>query len=246
MSKNHFNHIIAMSGSVKPKLPSKGMVLWEGKSPANGMNIVAVITYNSANSKTGNMAQLWILNRDTHPSEAVETGEDSAVCGGCPLRHHNQGACYVMPWREPANVWKSYQKGNYQSLDWEVLKIVGLGKGIRLGAYGDPAMLPVETLALLTQKFDFWTGYTHQWYAPWYDERLNRLLQLSVDEKSIRHARKIHPNAKVFLVTKPDYTGNIPLCPAENFDVKCDTCKTCNGQETDVRITVHGVRRGRL
>ena len=45
-----------------PVIKPKGYVLWRGLSPINRQPIVAVLTITSANRKTGNMAQVWILN----------------------------------------------------------------------------------------------------------------------------------------------------------------------------------------
>jgi hypothetical protein len=41
-----------------------GYVIYEGKSELTVKNIVAVITLNSSNIKTGDMASMWILNAD--------------------------------------------------------------------------------------------------------------------------------------------------------------------------------------
>ena len=71
------------------------VVVYEGPSELNGAPIVAIITglvTPSTNTKTGPMAQLWILDATTEPHVAVKTGEDESVCGDCPARNK---WCYV-------------------------------------------------------------------------------------------------------------------------------------------------------
>ena len=50
----------------------------------------------SRNPKTGPMVQLWILRADVHPMEAISTGTDSSICGGCKHRGANgrERSCY--------------------------------------------------------------------------------------------------------------------------------------------------------
>lgn len=48
-----------------------GLVLWEGPSRFTGVPIVAIVTglgyWKSGNTKTGPMAQVWILRQDRPP-----------------------------------------------------------------------------------------------------------------------------------------------------------------------------------
>ena len=52
----------------------KGYVLWRGLSPINQAPIVAILTVESANRKTGNMAQVWILCENGDPVDNVQDG----------------------------------------------------------------------------------------------------------------------------------------------------------------------------
>ena len=83
-----------------------GYIIYEGKSQLNGGNIVAIVTMNSKNIKTGNMASMWILNADIKPTEASKKGEDASVCGDCKHRAVNKGACYVTLHHAPLAVYK--------------------------------------------------------------------------------------------------------------------------------------------
>lgn len=48
--------------------------------------IATGFTTKSKNVKTGNMIQIWILVKAENPIEASKSGNDSLVCGTCPLR----------------------------------------------------------------------------------------------------------------------------------------------------------------
>ncbi len=88
---------------------TKGYVLYEGPSAINGDPIVAILTLNSTNKKTGNMAQLWILHKDIPPHIAQKTGDDNAICGDCPIKKE----CYVLTFQGPLSVWNAYKRGTY-------------------------------------------------------------------------------------------------------------------------------------
>ena len=81
----------------------KGYVIHE--SPDSP--VIAVAILNSENKKTGNMIQVYILDRSQHPVEAVRNGTDDVICGDCPLRSGN--GCYVTVWQGPLSVWKQYR-----------------------------------------------------------------------------------------------------------------------------------------
>ena len=75
-------------GRARLSLP-KGVVLYRGPSKLDGEPIVCIATglkAPSKNPKTGTMVQTWILREDVAPHKAQKTGEDSSVCGDCPLR----------------------------------------------------------------------------------------------------------------------------------------------------------------
>ena len=59
--------------------------------------IVVIATLKTRNRKTGDMVQIWILNRNESPVDSVRNGSDSIVCFDCP--HRGRGfqkrTCYV-------------------------------------------------------------------------------------------------------------------------------------------------------
>lgn len=147
----------------------RGYVIWEGASPFDGAPIAMIVTTHSANRKTGDMVQTWILRTDVPPLEALRTNGDASICGACPLRGAMVDgtrvgrACYVNVGQAPNSVWRTYTRGGYVRMDAARVGEIIAGRGVRLGAYGDPAMVPLSVLRDLVAHASVWTGYTHQW-----------------------------------------------------------------------------------
>jgi len=89
-------------------------VVWEGRSRLPGRRPLWRSSGANAslmNTKTGRMAQLWILRPNQPPTDAQATGADAAVCGNCPLRPALGGGCYVVTAQAPQSVWRSWRRG---------------------------------------------------------------------------------------------------------------------------------------
>ena len=50
---------------------------------------------------------------------------------------------------------------------WAALRLLGHDEKIRLGTYGDPAMVPARVWRNLLMSADWTAGYTHQWKYEW-------------------------------------------------------------------------------
>jgi hypothetical protein len=229
------------------------MIVYEGVSQLDHRSrIVGVLTGTkspSHNPKTGPMAQLWILTADVSPVEAVQTGADSSICGDCVHRGPlGERSCYVTVANAPMSVWHRYRRRGYvrtPALHANlILKTATLG--VRLGAYGDPAALPVSTLRDLVAGVP-WTGYTHAWSrAPAYRD----LLMASVE--STNQARRATALGWRTFRTQPYADGplssNELVCPASaeaGRRTTCDKCHLCNGarradQRSSIVIAAHG------
>lgn len=223
---------------------SKPFVLWEGFSPVNNEPIVALVSWQSGNEKTGNMAQVYILHKDLHPLDAVNTGEDVSVCGYCPLRSKdgNKGrACYVRVEQGPAGVWKKYQRhlASGKPLNY-VTPSMFMGRKIRWGAYGDPAMLPSELVEACSKESRGWTGYTHQHKYPW-AKWAKKFFMASIE--TIQQERKLVSQGwGTFRAGLSDGSdkGDAILCYNESHGVTCLECGLCNGTNKAVYIPSHG------
>lgn len=157
-----------------------GAIIYRGPSQLNGSPIVVIVTglaSKTANTKTGDMLQTWILREDVAPNEAIKTGQDAAICGDCPHRGvwsategkwTQKRTCYVKVFQAPLSVWKAYKRGNYRDLTGmhdaaTETAMLGSDRVVRLGSYGDPMAVPLHVWESLTSRASAWTGYTHQW-----------------------------------------------------------------------------------
>lgn len=221
------------------------ITFYEGPSAIDGTPVLGLLTgYDrpSTNEKTGPMLQTWIVVRGTSPVEAVKSGEDSAVCGQCPLRGDGfKGrSCYVRIDTAVQSVWR-----HTKNPDMVAARAACRGKRVRLGAYGNPSALPYETWRKLLKYADGWTGYDHNWRDC--DPRFQRLCMASVEsEHDARVAQTL--GWRTFRVARPDgvRTTNEVLCPASaeaGRRTTCHACMLCAGTQNsakNVMIPVHG------
>src|SRR5690606_5702489 len=123
------------------------------------------------------------LRLDQHPTEALRTGADRAICGACPLRGVNGSAraCYVSVAQAPSAVWRALQRGDYPALPGVHVFRHQL---VRYGAYGDPAAVPLRIWEAIAERAAGFTGYTHQWRTA--DPRYSRYLMASADSPEDR------------------------------------------------------------
>jgi len=223
---------------------AKGFIVYEGKSQLDtNVDIVAILTMKTTNAKTGNMAQLWILHKDIEPHTATKTGDDYAVCGSCPQRHYNGGACYVTTFQAPLAVYRTYKKGGYA----KGLPAFNYHASVRLGAYGDPAALPYETIVDVCSAFGSHTGYTHQASHRNFDNRLQGLVMASAD--TYKQAIKLQAKGfKTFRVKLPNdgYLDNEIECLADSKGLTCEQCGICDGDQKNVAISVHGSKKSKF
>ena len=227
------------STSKRQALPKvNGVVLYDGPSALDGKPIVVVATLNSANAKTGNMIQTWIIRSDIHPLEALETGADYSICGSCP---HRKRTCYVNVGQAPAAVYRTYKAGKYPTFDPALHTGLFMGRKVRLGAYGDPAAAPFEVMQQVASLCIGHTGYTHQISHKAFDKRYLSLCMVSAD--SPKQAAKYQAmGAKTFRVAMAgDSLANGEIeCLADSQGLQCQECGLCDGQRQNVAITVHG------
>jgi len=242
------------------------VLVYDGPSQLNHAPIVAVATNlrrASKNPKTGNAVQVWILARDPHPVDAMHWGADAAVCGDCQLRgrvaytRNRRGrftgvqfhrACYVNP-MSVISVWRKYQRGAtpYVNLDeWQDLVA---GRVVRLGAYGDPAALPLEVVEGLVKPATRHTGYTHQWKTC--NPAFQRTLMASVDTHAERQdAAALGWRTFRIKTTEVVVKGEI-ACPASaeaGHRTTCVNCTLCDGarpadRRANIAILPHGYGR---
>lgn len=225
-----------------------GYILYTGPSQIDGAPIVAIATMQSSNRKTGAMIQAWILRSDMKPTEAVRSGADISICGDCIHRgiDGNGRSCYVNVGQAPQSVWRTWNRGGYESLkDYRVFS----GRSFRFGAYGDPAAVPLHVWLPVLPVVTGWTGYTHQWRNC--DTAYRLFLMASVDSvDDYLDAKELgYRTFRVMAEGESPHNAEIycPATPEGGSRRQCITCKACAGTRQremntsrDVAIVVHG------
>lgn len=232
----------------------RGVVFYQGPSMIDGSPIVGVATFGTANGKTGNLVQTWIIRTDVEPTQALNTGADSAICGNCPLRGtvvqtadglRNKGrSCYVLVQQAPLAVYRSFQKGNYPKLAKSHAKKF-VGRGLRYGSYGDPVAIPMKAWdklsALCTGKAQ--PGYTHQWADVRFSDWSTRIMASTHSVEECERAKAMGWRTFRTVTNLADKSKTEIVCPASEeagFTKTCETCGACNGRRdaSDVRYSV--------
>lgn len=240
-----------------------GFILWEGPSPVDGKPLVCIATktVKKGNKKVGKGAwQTWIIRADIHPVEAMRAGKDRSVCGNCIHRPTAvtpkiKRSCYVaLP--VISSVYNAYKRGRYSHIDSYYFGLRYVNDYIRLGAYGDPAMIPFQVTAdvLYPRKMRGlrnWSGYTHQWRELWYNPQYSQVLMLSADSiEQLQHIEQRGHRGFLTLPVGSEVPKNTSICPASKEyqtkvkkSITCGDCQMCNGNSTQARsmtIIAHG------
>jgi hypothetical protein len=237
-----------------------GFELWSGPSAIDGVRIgVVVNSLRKAplNEKLGDMAQAWILPYETPPNTAAQTGQDISVCGDCRFRRQNEGGCYVHIPSTAQRVWWAWRVfGSYVPHTIpEAIRGKALGRSpVRLGAWGDPGMVPVHVWRDLIDVVPGWTCYTHQWRD--LDPGAWSFSMASVDSE----AEALEAQALGWRTYRARMPGDDCLpseigCPAadeaparrDGTKPTCSSCGLCrgsiagrNGQAKSISIEIHG------
>ena len=248
--------------------PSNSVVFWRGPSPVDGAPIlvaVSGIAKASDNSKTGDMAQSWIMRGDVRPTDAIKSGDDSSVCGGCQLRPFivkqrratgdtETQPCYVNVGHAPVSIWDAIARGNVPDVaPREAGRLAG-SRGVRgrQGGYGDPANVPMA----VWEEFEAGilesaptgkpgTSYTHAWretpaMARWsmasIDPTMGDTAAVRLEAKALGFR-----TYRVMPVGGTLQDGEI-ICPESSGRVQCADCGLCGGNRTpgakDIAIPV--------
>ena len=247
-----------------------GYIFYEGPSQIDGAPIVGIVTYGSRNPKTGNVAQTWILRSDIHPITAINTGDDSSICGSCPLRGRladaserihkgkyegqtetvNKGrGCYVSVQNAPLQVYNSYKRGIYPKFDNSACFPL-MELGLRYGSYGDPVAIPMKYWDILAKfcKGKSRPGYTHQWKNKKFSKWSTRVMASthSLEENELASSRGWRTFRTISDISQ--LASNEIICPASEegeYKANCATCGACDGRgENDNRVSIAIVAHG--
>lgn len=230
----------------------RGFIFYRGLSPIDGAPIVGIAVLKSKNIKTGDMVQTYILRADVHPMDAIKSADDASICGECVHRGSasTKRTCYVDVSKSVSAVYKAFQRGSYAdyshdpSLSAELLR----GRMVRLGAYGDPAMIDVDAWLAILPFARGWTGYSHQWREIW--AQAHRELCMSSADSAIDRDLARSMGWRTFrvipLMQAPKLDREIfcPASPEGNNRKQCIDCGSCDGalkpSAVSIAIVAHG------
>ena len=206
---------------------------------------VSIITFASANVKTGDMAQIWILNKDINPVDALKSGASKEVCFNCT--HLVNKTCYVNVGQAPQSVYKAYKMGKYAPLDLDILKALIKWKAVRFGAYGEPVLIPLHLVKFIAKHARGFTGYTHQWQNLAYLDYKDYFMA-STD--NISEVVKAHQMGYRTFRVKGENQVNLANeidCPNATTGVQCRDCTLCDGlgkhgKGKSITAIVHGTK----
>jgi hypothetical protein len=230
----------------------RGFIFYRGRSPIDNQPIVGIAVLKSRNEKTGNMVQTFILRSDIHPMDAIKSADDVSICGDCVHRGSTEQkrTCYVDVGKSVSQIYKAFRRGSYYDCTHDLAHAASIIKGrkVRLGAYGDPAMIPADIwLALLEQASD-WTGYSHQWSQAFAQAHRELCMASadSIEDRDLarsmgwRTFRVIPINAPMQLVREIA----CPASPEGGNRKQCIDCTACDGalksSSVSIAIVAHG------
>jgi len=233
-----------------------GFIFYEGRSPIDGAPIVGVAIVHSANGKTGDMVQTYILRADVPPSVAIANGQDKSICGDCRHRRDpvtGTRTCYVSHQGINA-VWTGLQRGIYPRVSPAVLRRIIAGRMVRLGAYGDPAMIGARVWRSILKLAAGHTGYSHQWRSGFARDIASLCMASADNAAEMFDARAAGWRTfRIRLESDPILPGEF-MCPASDEAgkrLKCIDCGACDGAGENNRraspaIIVHGTQSHRF
>ena len=213
----------------------------------------------SANPKTGALIQSWIIRADMLPRRAIESGDDSSVCGGCRLRPSIARAlraaarergerasvptCYVRTSNAPRAIFRALQAGRYERAESLEHAAEWLrDQDVRLGSYGDPAAIAAAVWIRILRLARPATGYSHQWdhadpVVASNAAALRRYCMASVDSAGERDRARA-AGWRTFRVIDIRRADQLPraageaVCPASReagHRLDCASCRQCGG-----------------
>ena len=232
-----------------------GYILYEGPSLIDHKPIVMIALLGSKNIKTGNMMQTYIIRSDIDPRLANKTGEDTSICGNCPMKgtptnepdrkQAKDRPCYVILGQGPLIVYNSYKAGKYPHA--KDIASIGQDRVVRIGTYGDGSAVPKPIVDQLLSKSKGHTAYSHQSEVKQSGFDVNKYM-ISAD--SLGQAQKAwakkHRTFRVIKDQKELDKNNEILCPASREAgqrTTCIDCRLCSGasiKAKSIAIIVHG------
>lgn len=229
-----------------------GAIIYRGPSMLDSKPIVVIAVWQSANSKTGDLLQTYLLRSDLDPREANKYGEDESICGDCqhrgtptfdPLLSLAEGrSCYVNMGQGVLIVYQQFLAGKYPDYTQpHQRRSVGRKRKVRIGTYGDGAAAPVYVWDDLLAEADGHTAYSHNGGDP---------MRYMISADNLQQAREAwarkHRTFRVVRSVDEIDRKHEALCPASKeagYKAQCSDCMLCGGaalKAKSIAIPVHG------
>ena len=170
-------------------------------------------------------------------------GQDKAVCGDCPFALNNGAKltdCYTHKFtqysgflsqlRSVAREFGSVDK--IPTFDRDMLNSIAyasIDKFVRFGSYGEPSLIPIKLIRMISGRAKNWTGYTHQWAKK--REYSHFFMASTHDLTQEKFATDMGFRS---FVSSETPLPNLVSCPASKeggFVTNCSKCGLCSGTE---------------
>jgi hypothetical protein len=229
-------------------------IAWRGVSELDGTTPIVVVftglAGGSKNTKTGPAVQAHVLVDRALPHVAAKLGLDRAICGDCPRRRtaSRGSTCYVSLAFEYTKIGKKLVEETYTVLERPGEAVSG--RFVRVGAYGDPAAVPIAFWMDVVGRADGWTAYTHQWR---HAHALRAIAMASVESPEENREAKA-AGWRTYRIRPPlpgegfTLARHESMCPASveaGKTTTCAECRRCSGLASpgrDVAIIDHSVK----
>ena len=221
-------------------------------------NIVNVINAKvSTNSKIGVGYIIQTYHFDVEQIKSNDITLDNGSCLDCPLSYNqNQGksgGCYTHKGNQLMGLKSMIRSLNkkfdtieeFRQSDFD--KFINTVKNtypidlVRFGAYGEPILLSLSIVDILTSLSKKTTGYTHQWDKKEYNEYKQFFMASTHDEQTTNQAKKL--GFRSFIVAESEISSSKAVnCPASKESKKqssCIKCGLCNGIKRGIKKDVY-------
>ena len=195
--------------------------------------VLTGLTRPSANTKTGPMLQISVLDREDTPTQIIKQKKDHSVCGNCALRG---SICYLNP-VYLNSIWRAVVDKIVSALP----KTLG---AVRFGTYGNPSLLPLSLVRRIAAKAKRWTGYTHEWedcdlrYSQYFMASIDPITahqkgRTAIEDKEI--AKKIGYRSYRTIGSIEELLPDEVECPHDEKGVQCIGCGLCGGNSCEAK-----------
>ena len=195
--------------------------------------VITGLDRSSDNVKTGRMGQTFMLKKSKAPTRKVK----GAGCEGCPVWK----GCYLFWEQAPMAVHRTAEADRYAFMGAEEdEKLAQIP--LRVGSAGEPTSVPDKVWKRLLALAPNWTGYTHKWRLPKF-QNFKEFCMASVH--SVEEAREAQSMGwRTFRAGGIDEPAKGEIeCPNSTKGIQCADCALCKGsaiKAKSIYIKGHG------